>query len=132
MDHSCSADFRYTTAIKNGLKRKLIFIFALLLVVSCKRDLVTNGLLMAEREAPIGFNHLRIFKDSTFEFEYTSFPVSKIHKGTIEFREDTIHFNYIDSIPAFGDKAIIDGRYLVYTHGTYNEKLEIWLDSISH
>lgn len=131
MDHSCSTDFRNTTANKIRLKRNLILIFVLLLIVSCKRDLVKDGLLMAEREATIGFNHLRIFKDSTFEFEYTSFPVSKIHTGTIEFRKDTIHFNYKDSIPAFGDKAIIDGRYLVYTHGTYNEKLEIWLDSIT-
>ena len=103
-----------------------------MLFVSCERDLVKNGLLMAEREAPIGFNHLRVFKDSTFEFEYTSFPNSTFHRGSITFIADTIIFKYEDAIPAFGDKAVIDGRYLVYTNGTYNENLEIWLDSISN
>ena len=101
------------------------------MITSCKRDLIKDGILMAEREAPIGFNHLRVFRDSTFEFEYKSFPNSKLHSGKIRIKNDTIIFKYDDSIPAFGDKAIIDGKKLIYTNGNYNEILEIWLDSIS-
>ncbi|GGE02058.1 hypothetical protein GCM10011312_26790 [Planktosalinus lacus] len=101
------------------------------MILSCKRDLTKDGILMAEREAPIGFNHLRVFRDSTFEFEYKSFPNSKLHTGKIRIQNDTIIFKYDDSIPAFGYKAIIDGKKLIYTNGNYNEILEIWLDSIS-
>ncbi len=100
-------------------------------LVSCHKDKSKDAILMAEREAPIGWNHLRIYKDSTFEFEYTSFPNSKFHKGEISILEDTLNFYYINSIPAFGSKAIIDGDKLIYTEGSHNEHLEIWLDSIS-
>jgi len=86
---------------------------------------------MAEREAPIGFNHLRVFRDSTFEFEYKGFPNSKLHTGKIRIENDTIIFKYNGSIPAFGNKAIIEGKELIYTDGNYKEVLEIWLDSIS-
>ena len=44
---------------------------------------------------------------------------------------DTIIFKYDDSIPAFGNKAIIEVKELIYTNGNYNEVLKIWLDSIS-
>tara|TARA_R110000751_G_scaffold43361_2_gene100084 strand:- start:2488 stop:2796 length:309 start_codon:yes stop_codon:yes gene_type:complete len=101
------------------------------MILSCKRDLIKDGILMAEREAPIGFNHLRVFRDSTFEFEYKSFPNSKLHSGKMKIVNDTIIFEYSDSIPAFGNKAIIDGNKLIYTNGKYSEILEIWLDSIS-
>ena len=86
---------------------------------------------MAEREAPIGFNHLRVFKDSTFEFEYTNFPNSKFYKGTINIENDTIFFNYNGKIPQFGNKAIIHKNHLIYTNGESRETLDIWLDSIS-
>lgn len=101
------------------------------MITSCKRDLIKDGILMAEREATIGFNHLRVFRDSTFEFEYKSFPKSKLHTGKMRIENDTIIFKYNDSIPAFGNKAIIEGKELIYTNGNYNEVLEIWLDSIS-
>jgi hypothetical protein len=113
------------------MKQILILIFISSIILSCKRDLIKDGILMAEREAPIGFNYLRVFKDSTFEFEYRSFPNSKFHRGKIKIVNDTIFFLYNDSIPAFGNKAIIDGRKLIYTNGNYKEVLEIWLDSIS-
>ncbi len=113
------------------MNKLLIFLFIIAMILSCKRDLIKDGILMAEREAPIGFNHLRVFRDSTFEFEYKSFPNSKLHTGKITMENDTINFIYEDSIPAFGDKAIIDGKKLIYTNGNYNEVLDIWLDSIS-
>jgi len=113
------------------MKQIILILTLILTLTSCKKDLIKDGILMAEREAQIGYNHLRIFKDSTFEFEYTSFPNSKFHSGKIRILKDTIFFDYADSIPAFGNKAIIEGRYLIYTNGKYKETLEIWLDSIS-
>ena len=90
-----------------------------------------NAILIAEREAPIGWNYLRIYKDSTFEFEYRSFPNSRFHKGTFQIINDTLNFQYSDSIPPFGSKAIIDRNYIIYINGKNNERLEIWLDSIT-
>jgi len=113
------------------MNKPLILIIMSLMILSCKRDLIKDGILMAEREAPIGFNHLRVFRDSTFEFEYKSFPNSKLHTGKIKIVNDTIFFRYNDSIPSFGNKAIIDKKKLIYTNGSYNEILDIWLDSIS-
>jgi len=86
---------------------------------------------MAEREAPIGFHHLRVFKDSTFEFECKSFPNSKIYVGRINIENDTIIFNYSGKFPAFGNKAIINKNRLIYTNGKAREILDVWLDSIS-
>ncbi len=112
------------------MKRSLILVIIIFLTSSCKRDLIKDGILMAEREAPIGINHLRVFKDSTFEFEYNGFP-DNLYKGKINIVKDTIYFNYENSIPAFGNKAIIQDRNLIYINGSYKEILEIWLDSIS-
>tara|TARA_R110001583_G_scaffold194249_1_gene364763 strand:+ start:1631 stop:1975 length:345 start_codon:yes stop_codon:yes gene_type:complete len=113
------------------MKPVIITIFLLFLFVSCKKDFAKNAMLMADREAPIGWNYLRIYKDSTFQFEYRSFPKSRFHEGIIKIINDTLNFEYFDSIPAFGNKAIIDRKYLIYTNGKYKEKLEVWLDSIS-
>lgn len=113
------------------MKQIFTLILAFILILSCNRDLIKDGILMAEREAPIGFNYLRVFRDSTFEFEYKSFPKSKFHTGKIRILNDTIIFKYDDSIPAFGEKAIINGKKLIYIDGIYTEILEIWLDSIS-
>lgn len=101
------------------------------LFISCKRDKSKNAILMAEREAPIGWNYLRIYKDSTFEFEYRSFRNSKSHEGTVRLINDTLYFNYFDSVPAFGNKAVIKRNNLIYMNGNYNERLEVWLDSIT-
>ena len=113
------------------MKPLIFLIISFITLISCKRDLVKDGILMAEREAPIGFNHLRVFKDSTFEFEYTNFPNNKMYKGKMNVINDTLYFDYTDSTPIFGNKAIIKKNLLIYNYGESKLTLEIWLDSIS-
>lgn len=110
---------------------KFTLIILTLILTSCKKDVTENAILLAEREATVGWNYLRIYKDSTFEFEYRSFPSSNFHRGKFSIIKDTLTFHYSDSIPSFGDKAIIARNQLVYINGQYKEILEILLDSIS-
>ena len=103
-----------------------------LLILSCRnKNKRTDFILYADREAPIGWIYLKVYKDSTFDFISKSFPTSKIHSGILSIKNDTLNFNFYDSIPAVGDKAIIDKRHVIYVNGSYKERLEIRLDSIT-
>src|SRR5688572_26076367 len=66
-----------------------------------------KAILLADREAPLGWIYLRIYEDSTFEFESRGLErQGTIYPGTIDLIGDTIVFHYRDSIPIAGDKAI--------------------------
>jgi hypothetical protein len=54
------------------MKLTIKLIFGILLIISCStknRENKKELLLQADREAPLGWVYLRIYKDSTFEFE---------------------------------------------------------------
>jgi len=112
---------------------KIIFIILITLFISScgNKNKRTDFILYADREAPIGWLYLKIYKDSTFDFIYRSFPSSKIHSGVVTIKNDTLNFNYYDSIPAVGNKALIDRRHIRFVNGSYDEVLEISLDSIT-
>jgi hypothetical protein len=82
-------------------------------------------LLLADREASIGWVILNIFADSTFQ--YTSGGARNItdYTGYVQIQNDTLYFQYKDSIPVVGKIAIIKNNYVVYIAGTYREHLEI-------
>ena len=103
---------------------------------SCTTDKPTNTdtkepILLADREAPLGWVYLRIYADSTFEFESRGLErTGTIYPGTIELKGDTILFHYSDSLPKAGDRAMLTDRAVSYFGGKYPESVEIKLNKI--
>ena len=88
-------------------------IIGLLIIVSCstkKKEEKKEILLLANREAPLGWLHLRVYKDSTFEFESSGLRTSTKYKGKALIDKYQIQFNFFDSIPKAGSIAIYDAR----------------------
>jgi hypothetical protein len=82
-------------------------------------------ILSADREAPLGWVYLRIYQDSTFEFESAGLRNGEIYKGKALITEDLICFNYIDSVPKAGQTAIYDKNTVMYIDGKYLERVGI-------
>jgi hypothetical protein len=87
-------------------------------------------ILLADREAPLGWVYLRIFKDSTFEFENRGLRTVTVYSGKVKITPDTLYFEYLDSIPKAGSKAIYSDKYVAYTNGEYPERVEIKLTEL--
>ena len=85
---------------------------------------------MADREAPLGWVYLRIYEDSTFEFESRGLRTGTIYPGTIDLKNDTIIFYYADSIPSAGTKAVIGDKRVSYINGEYHESVEIKVNKL--
>ena len=83
-------------------------------------------ILLADREAPLGWVYLRVFKDKTFEFESRGLERrGDIYSGIVELKNDTLYFKYSNSIPKAGNKAILTERFVSYFNGEYPERLEV-------
>jgi hypothetical protein len=80
-------------------------------------------ILLADREAPVGWTYLRIYEDSTFEFSDTKY------QGKVIINNDTLIFQYENSVPKVGKIAIIKEDYIIYTGGL-REELEIKLNKL--
>jgi hypothetical protein len=116
---------------------KYIFVtLAIMLLNSCTKTKSIDSeakepILLADREAPLGWVYLRIYSDSTFEFESKGLErTGTIYPGTIELNGDTILFHYSDSIPKAGDRAILTDRTVAYFGGKYSERVEIKLNKM--
>ncbi len=108
------------------MKHVIIIITLILTLNSCNRTEKKDTILLADREAPLGWIYLRIYKDKTFELESRGLERrGNIYSGTIELKNDTICFNYSDSIPKAGNRAILTKRFVSYFNGEYSELLEI-------
>jgi hypothetical protein len=93
---------------------------------SCRKQEKKESILLADREAPLGWVYLRIYKDKTFEFESRGLERrGYIYEGTVELKNDTLYFNYLDSIPRVGKKAILNEKSILYFNGEYPESLLI-------
>ena len=91
-----------------------------------------TAILLADREAPLGWIYLRIFRDSSFEFESRGLERrGTIYAGKAKITADTIFFNYQDSIPKAGTIAIYSDKYVAYINGTYPERVEISSNKLS-
>lgn len=93
------------------------------------QDNPKTPILLADREAPIGWVYLKMYQDSTFEFILAGRP-STVFPGTFELKEDTILFNYKDSVPAAGSQAILSEHYVSYINGEYREQVGITKNKI--
>jgi len=120
------------------MKRLLTYLILIIVasdtVVGCSNEIKQEKkepILVADREAPIGWVYLRIYQDSTFEFESRGMRTGNIYSGNVSIINDTLSFHYIDSIPAAGTKAIISGDYVSYIDGKYKESVEIKLSLLS-
>jgi len=110
---------------------KLKFLYLIFLLLSCKND--KKAILLADREAPLGWIYLKIYDDKSFEFISQGMVRDKnIYQGTYEFKNDTLYFKYKDSIPKAGSKAIINNGFISYLNGSYPESIQIKLNHLSN
>jgi len=105
-----------------------IFVFRRLYYTKNGKGLI----LSADRESPLGWIYLEIYEDSSFQ--YTSKGLRKdlteTYSGNVEIRNDSMFFNYRDSIPKAGKIAIFNDKVVAYIDGEYPEKVEIKLNKL--
>ncbi len=108
------------------MKNITIILISILTFVSCNQKEQKKTILLADREAPLGWVYLRVYKDKTFEFESRGLErKGEIYFGIMELKNDTLYFKYSDSIPKAGNKAILTKRFVSYFNGDYPERLEV-------
>jgi hypothetical protein len=115
------------------MKQITKLILGLLLIVSCStknKEEKKELLLLANREAPLGWLHLRVYNDSTFEFESSGLRTSTIYKGKALIDKYQIQFNFFDSVPKAGSLAIYDKHTVYFTNGLYPERLGVTLTKL--
>ena len=106
------------------MKLKFSFIYLLLIVTSCKNE--RKELLLADREALLGWVYLKMYDDESFEFISQGMMRDKdVYTGNYEFNNDTLYFKYNDSVPKAGSKAVIDNDFVSYINGSYPESLKV-------
>ncbi|MBB6331036.1 hypothetical protein HNP24_001986 [Chryseobacterium sediminis] len=108
---------------------KLRLLYLILIFTSCKED--KKEVLLADREAPLGWIYLKMYNDKTFEFiSKGMMRDNDIYKGSYELKNDTLYFKYNDSIPKAGSKAVIDKGFVNYINGSYHESVQIKLNKL--
>lgn len=116
-----------------SIKNEKVIVLLLLLLISCNSKTRIDDrepILIADREAPIGWIYLRIYQDSTFEFESRGLRTRNIYTGKAEISKDTIRFNYQDSIPKAGQTAVYNKYLVAYIDGAYPEKVRIKMSKL--
>lgn len=104
----------------------ILFFFSLFLIISCNKKQDKTIVLSADREAPLGWVYLRLYKDQTFEFESRGLErTGDIFFGNYKIQNDTLLFKYKNKQPKVGNIAIIKNGYIQYIKGDYFESLEI-------
>ena len=82
------------------MKELTTLLLIILLLSSCgqsekkSREIEKEPILLADREAPLGWVYLRIYSDSTFEFESRGLRTSSIYPGKAVIIADSIFFEY--------------------------------------
>ena len=110
-------------------------VIILLILVSCyscdnlKQD--KQAILLADREAPLGWVYLKMYRDQSFEFISRGLRDETVYPGTFRFRSDTVFFSYKDSIPKAGKTAIIRDKSVSYIDGAYPESIEIKFNKLT-
>lgn len=94
--------------------RILLLSFVVFTIFNCKRKSDENILLLADREAPMGWIYLRMYNDKTFEFISSGLFCDDIYSGTYRIQNDTMNFEYSYEIPKAGKTAIIENQYVKY------------------
>ncbi len=80
----------------------------------------------------MGWVYLRIYEDSTFEFESRGIErQGDIYSGNVKITTDTLFFNYVELVPKAGKTAIYNSTRIAYIDGQYPESMPITLNGIS-
>ncbi len=108
------------------MKHLLTILTIIFFLISCKND-EKEAILLADREAPLGWVYLRIFADSTFEFESRGLRDKDIYHGKAKITNDSIFFHFYKATPKAGNKAVYNKDIIAFTNGSYPEKLGIKL-----
>jgi hypothetical protein len=111
----------------------LKFIFVILLFWSCSsKQSKKQSILIASREAPLGWVYLKLYSDSSFEFISSGLRDSDVYPGTFKIKHHTIFFKYSDSIPELhAFKAVIYKGFIDFIGGTYPESLHITFNKLN-
>ena len=108
------------------MKHLILILILISILTSCNKIEEKQTILLAAREAPLGWVYLRIYKDKTFEFESRGLERrGDIYGGIVELKNDTLYFKYSDSIPKAGNKAVLTKWSVSYFDGVYPESLEL-------
>ncbi len=76
--------------ITSLMKYPILILSVILIIISCDRTKKKETILLADREAPLGWVYLRIYNDKTFEFESRGLERrGAIYGGTVELKNDT-------------------------------------------
>ncbi|PZF71589.1 hypothetical protein DN068_16065 [Taibaiella soli] len=72
-------------------------------------------ILHADREAPLGWLHLQLYADSSFEFHSKGIRMDDKYVGTFSIIADTLKLSFRDSVPkAISTKLLFTKTGLVY------------------
>ncbi|MFL9833808.1 hypothetical protein [Chryseobacterium terrae] len=111
------------------MKIRFLYLCFVLITISCRNE--RKEVLLADREAPLGWIYLKIYDDKSFEFiSKGMMRDNDVYTGNYELKNDTLYFRYKDSIPKAGSKAIIQNGYVNYINGDYSESVQIKLNKL--
>ncbi len=114
---------------KPRMKIRITYILILILLSCAPMEEIKHSnlqpILLATSEAPLGWERLRIFIDSTFEYEIAGFNFNKLYKGSVKISDDSLFFNYINSNDTIGSKAIFNNQTVNYLDGSRQQSLDV-------
>lgn len=110
---------------------KIRILYLILIIISCKKA-EKKEVLLAYREAPLGWIYLKMYDDRSFEFISQGMVRDKdVYNGSYQLKNDTLYFKYKDSIPKAGSKAVITKGFVNYINGSYHESVQIKLNKLT-
>lgn len=113
-----------------NLLRIILLVFVLHSCTSNQQ--AKQPILLANREAPLGWVHLKLYSESSFEFISSGLRDFDVYPGKFKINYDTIVFKYSDSIPKLhAFKAILFNGYVNFIGGTYPESVHITLNKLN-
>ncbi|MFY7814055.1 MAG: hypothetical protein ACOVRK_02575 [Chryseobacterium taeanense] len=106
------------------MKFKILYLSLILLMTGCKKS--KKEVLLADREAPLGWIYLKMYDDKSFEFISNGLVRGNdVYSGKYKLENDTVYFNYDGLVPKAGSKALIANGFVNYFGGKYPERIEI-------
>lgn len=111
------------------LFRVTILSFIVFFFSNCNKNSEKIAILLADREAPIGWISLKIYEDKSFEFISKGIFLDDVHTGIVKINHDTLYFKYHEEIPNLGKTAIINKKYIEFLDSP--ELIEIKLNKIN-
>lgn len=127
----------YRVVIGHFEKMKNIRIYQLIIFVLCggiscssNNDIKPKTdnrqpVLLATNEAPLGWERLRIYIDSTFEFESYGVNAQELIKGMVNISNDTLYFDFISSQAKLNRIATYNERTVEYIVNDSRRSMDI-------